>query len=265
MKKIIIIGKALGWQLAPKEGEAWGLNDLIMNRELSLLFNVHKSIPKIIIDKCNQNNVSIVTLQKNDLVNNNIIYPLKEIIEDFNTDLFTNSIDYMIAYAIYKKYEQIDIYGVSMGSVYEYKFQKPSLEFWIGYALGKGIKINIFGDENSKLKIKGNICYPMKFAKNETNVKLGVFERVTLLNILSTNIYFNRNILDKIRFTGDEEERLKFENKESSFCWIGSEDKDIEINLNINEQSIISNLLIELNKIGLLNQDHEKIYKKFVI
>lgn len=265
MKKVIIVGKALGWQLAPSEGEIWGLNDLILNRDLSLLFDVHNSIPKKNIDKCNQRNVPIITLNSNELINENIIYPFKEIIKYFDTDLFTNTIDYMIAYAIYKNYEEIDIYGVSMGSVYEYKFQKPSLEFWCGYAMGRGIKVNIKGDEDGKLKLKGNIQYPIKSTKIEGFVKLGVFERATLLNIISQKHINNMKMLDEIRFTKKEKDVLKFKNEENKIEWLSDGDKQKKINLTVYEQIIISNYLTELNKVGLLNESHESLYRKFVI
>ena len=39
--KVIIIGKGPGWEKAPKEGETWGLNDLLLYRPLKLTFEMH--------------------------------------------------------------------------------------------------------------------------------------------------------------------------------------------------------------------------------
>ena len=47
-------------------------------------------------------------------------YPLEDIIKELQTDYFTNSISYMVAYAIYLKYDEIAIYGVDMAQDEEY-------------------------------------------------------------------------------------------------------------------------------------------------
>jgi len=66
---------------------------------------------------------------------------------------FTNSISYMIALAIYSGYKTIAVYGVDMATGNwwenmgnnnaEYYFQRPSCEYYLGIAVGRGIKIEI--------------------------------------------------------------------------------------------------------------------------
>jgi len=51
------------------------------------------------------------------------------------------SVAYLIALAIYQGYEQIDIYGVELAG--EYIIQQPMFTFWSGFALGKGVKLNV--------------------------------------------------------------------------------------------------------------------------
>ena len=46
----------------------------------------------------------------------------------------------MIALAIYEKYDVIELYGVDMSVDTEYSVQRPSVEYWLGIAKGKGIK-----------------------------------------------------------------------------------------------------------------------------
>lgn len=104
-------------------------------------------------------------------------YPIEEMISEFDPQLrrmewrepfstsakldwngyFTNSISYMIALAIHEGYKTIAVYGVDMatGSWYEhlgkanagqnaeYYFQRPSCEYYLGVAVGKGIKVEI--------------------------------------------------------------------------------------------------------------------------
>ena len=40
---------------------------------------------------------------------------------------------------------EIDVYGVDMRHETEYATQRPCMEYWVGYARGKGIEVNIYG------------------------------------------------------------------------------------------------------------------------
>jgi len=70
-------------------------------------------------------------------------YPLDAIINNFQTDYFTNTVDYALALAIYQGYTVINLYGINMASPSEYAYQKPGCEYWIGQAMGRGIKVSI--------------------------------------------------------------------------------------------------------------------------
>ncbi len=53
-----------------------------------------------------------------------------------------------LALAIRRGYPHILIYGIDMASDTEYRFQREGVTFWIGYALGRGIRVDmISGDE----------------------------------------------------------------------------------------------------------------------
>jgi hypothetical protein len=56
-------------------------------------------------------------------------------------DFFTSSFDYMLALAIYEKWDVIELYGFEMGSVTEYRYQREGAAFFIGTAVAKGIKV----------------------------------------------------------------------------------------------------------------------------
>ena len=61
---------------------------------------------------------------------------------------FTSSIAIAIALAVLQNYEHILIYGVNMGSETEYHFQRECVTFWLGYALGAGLKVDmVSGDD----------------------------------------------------------------------------------------------------------------------
>lgn len=69
--------------------------------------------------------------------------------------VFSSTIAYSIALAIYKGYEQIMLYGVEMDSNTEYMYQRSDVYFWIGVAVGRGIDVII----NEKSKTFDGLLY----------------------------------------------------------------------------------------------------------
>lgn len=57
--------------------------------------------------------------------------------------IFHSSIAWMLGYAIEKGYTDITIHGVDMLQSSEYKHQRDSVFFLMGYAKAKGIKITL--------------------------------------------------------------------------------------------------------------------------
>ena len=53
----------------------------------------------------------------------------------------SSSISYEIALAIYEGFEEIHLYGVDLNTESEYAWQKPGVEYLLGFAAAKGIKI----------------------------------------------------------------------------------------------------------------------------
>ncbi len=155
---VIIIGKGVGWELAPLEGETWGVNDLCLRRPVKVVFNLH-NVENSLIDKINAfvnaNNVKLIGLDD---------FPL----DKMHIDYFTNSIAMMIAYAIYCGATQIDLYGCVLWGGSEYAYQKPNVEYWIGYARGKGIKVNLFGNTNL-LKSENDKIYGYNISQKEVS------------------------------------------------------------------------------------------------
>lgn len=69
-------------------------------------------------------------------------YPLAEIVEQFG-GYFTNTVSYLIALAIATEPDEIGVWGVDMAQSDEYRAQRPSCEYFLGLAVGKGIKITV--------------------------------------------------------------------------------------------------------------------------
>ena len=152
--KLVIVGKGRGFHEAPYEGNVWGLTQIILNHPVSMVIdmNVYDDMrwgeaeyreAKLSRRIAEANDIPYI-----DLAN----YPIEEVKKEFGVDYFSNTLDYAIALAILKGYESIDLYGCNMETGTEYAHQKPSCEFWIGVAIGRGVRVNIFGDHCSLIK-----------------------------------------------------------------------------------------------------------------
>ena len=71
------------------------------------------------------------------------LFPLKRLIKKYGTDYFSDTIAYMMVWAIEKGYKKIRLYGCDMMTRDEYAWEKGGIEYWIGYARGRGIKVEI--------------------------------------------------------------------------------------------------------------------------
>lgn len=162
--KVIIMGYAdSSRMLAPffdKSFEVWGLNELyLMIPHADRWFEIHTKYwlkrshrDKQHVQWLKDAKIPIYMPKRIEEVPMSVTYPLDNILGFFNKswlnkyDRFkylNNSISPMLALAIYEGFREIHIYGVDMALKKEYREQKPSCEFFVGYAMGKGIKIYI--------------------------------------------------------------------------------------------------------------------------
>jgi hypothetical protein len=144
---LYIVGKGRGWQDAPYEGNVWGITQLILRRNVTLVIdmNVYKDdrwgikeseeaeLARRIADT---NGIPYVDLET---------YPISTIIRDFGTTFFNSTVDYALALAIHKGYKDIHLYGVNMELGTEYEYQFPGVTFWCGVAQGRGVKVTVHG------------------------------------------------------------------------------------------------------------------------
>lgn len=82
-------------------------------------------------------------------------YPFDEVAKTIGAYYFNSSIAYAMALAIHEGAEEIAIYGVDMKGDDEYGYQKPNMEYLVGLARGKGIKVTI-PDESPLCKFQGS-------------------------------------------------------------------------------------------------------------
>jgi hypothetical protein len=166
-KRINIMGSARGGEETPyDDGEVWVINNAHCYREVDLVIDIHHHClcpitekDRISIDGINERHLPLMAREVIPDIPTSMKYPLEEIKKEFDTDYFGSGIDYMIALALYRGATEIHIYGVIMAKGSEYAEQKASVEFWLGIAKGRGVKVRVHGKETVILKTKNYLLY----------------------------------------------------------------------------------------------------------
>jgi hypothetical protein len=201
--RINILGCGPGWQDCPDgQGEIWGINDLHLSRKCDVILDCHHlsraakgkyqlgrrtaDEVRACIKGAKKSGVPFYTTKEMKNVPNSIPYPLEEIKKEFQgDDYFGSGVDYAIALAIYKGAIEIHLWGILMILNFEYAHQKPSVDHWLGVAIGRGIKVNVHGRGSSILKTRDQKLYGFEIPQTfmienqpEYVVKNGQLEKV---------------------------------------------------------------------------------------
>ena len=164
-KTVAIVGGA--WTSGPwapwGEIEVWGLNELhgkpwYKVEGVTRWFQMHD---KSSFTKEHKNNhwewlqeehpFPIYMLQTYDDVPGSVPYPLRKIQnelignfyrgEEKMEKLFSSTMNYQVALALYEKFERVEIFGIEMLGLGEYGYQRETMAFWMGKADGMGVDI----------------------------------------------------------------------------------------------------------------------------
>lgn len=123
-------------------GEIWTLNNGYKKVErMDKLFLVHKP-PGTHLDWKEISNLDVEIVSLHPLPKTRTtMYPFKQICKKFHTSYFSDTLAYMIAYALYLEYKEIKLYGADMMPAEDYIWERPGLEYWVGRAEGMGVKV----------------------------------------------------------------------------------------------------------------------------
>ncbi len=165
MKSVAIVGGAEATAayapFSDPEWDIWGLAwHTASLKRLSLLFDIHDPDFKSeapfrlhynshrnqrYIDKVDKSGVPIISDPFGKAkFKNSQPYPLDAIRAQFpKRDFLECTVSYMVAYAIYKGYTRIGLWGCHFTGKDEYQYQLPSLTWLLGYAEAMGIEIVI--------------------------------------------------------------------------------------------------------------------------
>lgn len=184
-KRVAIMGKGPGRGLTPrnKSYKVWGINNAWVGQYVSMIWDMHDMdwtaedcrnhyshlvdyyTPEEVEEKIKsrllcfeaskahaiKHNIPIMSVKTYEGVPG-FEYPLERIINKFDCDLFTSATPYAIAYAIYKKYTHIDLFGVNCMHGDEWEKQRDAVVGWLMLAKGKGIKVTVSGQKFRPLR-----------------------------------------------------------------------------------------------------------------
>jgi len=159
--QVSIIGKGSGWEDAPASGEIWGVTQLILRRPVSLVIDMNvyedgrwgevERLEALEVKRlCMDQYIPFIGLDN---------YPLRQVVKHFGTDYFSNTVDYALALALFRDYDEIDLYGVNMASMTEYASQKAGVEYWVGRAHGMNCKVTVHGSMSTILRTQNGLLY----------------------------------------------------------------------------------------------------------
>lgn len=154
-KKLAIVGfSESSRHLAPytnDEYEVWAMNQLYRHIPRATRWWEMHTRPDFLSDQVPGTDyldwlkdcpIPIYMIEKFADIPNAVRYPIEEMVKSFG-DYFYSTISYMIALGIYEGFEEIGIWGVDLAHDSEYEYQKPSAEYFLGLAIGYGIKVHL--------------------------------------------------------------------------------------------------------------------------
>ncbi len=186
VKEIIILGMGPSRVECPYDCETWGLNTgyrqvAEAHGRIDRLFLAHSQVydenghKRFDWNEINGLGIPVINIHRVRGLKSKI-FPLKRIAKKFDLDYFSDTIAYMISYALDKNTKvkegklilrhplKLKLYGVDMIEPDEYDKEKGGLEVWLQYAKCLGVKVEIT-KRSDLFKTHDGVAYGMKSPK----------------------------------------------------------------------------------------------------
>lgn len=158
--KIAIIGTAPGWEAAPfadETWEIWGISrmfdriprwdawfELHRTEEIGKSWEpgneeVEQAQRSVYLEWLRDQTKPVFVHEPTKYAPRAMPFPFEAICDAFPRAYYTNTISWLIAFAILRRPQTIGVWGVDMELSSEYGHQRPSCEYWLGMAEGLGI------------------------------------------------------------------------------------------------------------------------------
>lgn len=109
-----------------------------------------------------------------------IKFPLEEVIAHFGTRYFTNTVCYMLGYAVFLNIPLIKIYGVDTSFGAPYAQENRGVEYWLGRAQERGLSLYVHPESHLLRTISGALYGET----DHCNMMMQLNERINLINLL---------------------------------------------------------------------------------
>jgi hypothetical protein len=145
-QSVAILGTAETMNSAPfddPDWEIWGTGTVMGHGvgRVDRLFELHTKERWINrVQQLNAAGVPVMMQEAFEEVEKAEVFPRDRLLAKFRPYV-TNSISWMIMYAIDQGYKEIGLFGVHMATDSEYAYERPSVEYWLGYAEALGVRI----------------------------------------------------------------------------------------------------------------------------
>ena len=184
--KVAILGTAGGWERAPwgdPAWEIWGLNDLYRQflpyhrARVSRWFELHGNTPLTRVrrpadhwEALESLHVPVYTLHDLPTVTRTVPYPLAEILAWAPRRYFACTMAYQIALALSEHADAVSLYGLPLTYAREALIERPCVEWWLGYAEGRGVQVSVDHDQPH-----GLLRQPYLYAQHDREERLHSF------------------------------------------------------------------------------------------
>jgi hypothetical protein len=154
-KKVAIIGGGTTRKDVPYDDdgwEFWGVNE-IKQKRVDRWFELHPLALNNDYEmaQLKKYKVPVYMIRVYKEVPKSVRYPIEDVLSmDGAREYFTCTFAFQVALAIFEGFKEIGLWGVSLGlgSPRERVVEKACLEWWLGYAVGRGIKVRIHDEDD---------------------------------------------------------------------------------------------------------------------
>lgn len=143
---LILLGQGPSMEGCPFDTETWasvsvlshkGWEDKPYSKVFLFDFPDNKPDEKAGLAVAEARGLTIVGTQPYVCINEH--YPWRAIYSRFGAGCYWNDMSYMIAYALWKGYRALLLYGVDQGPEPLYQMGRPFTTYWLGVATGMGV------------------------------------------------------------------------------------------------------------------------------
>jgi len=186
---IAILGNAPGFERAPWQNpawEMWALNDAYLSLapahmgRVTRWFELHQNTA-LTQHRRPANHwltlaalgIPVYTFARLPRIEHQVLYPLEAIERAMPRAYFACTFSYQIALALFEGATAIGLYGTPLVGNREALVERPCVEWWLGYAEGKGVTIHVDHNES-----EGLMTHEYQYAKDDPHERMTTFHYV---------------------------------------------------------------------------------------